>query len=116
MRLTTTCLYMPRNALTSSCLAPTANWRTAGRSLCLRTRSRAEDTDISLTIHVPLTITDSQDFLNRIGLEEDTVLTVLDGLKDVLGDKGLAVLNFLQFMLVYHWLTSTVQAYGAKLS
>ncbi len=44
------------------------------------------------------------------------MLTVLDGLKDVLGDKGLAVLNFLQFMLVYHWLASTVQAYGAKLS
>ncbi len=58
----------------------------------------------------------TQDFLNRIELDEDTVLTVLDGLKDVLGDKGLAVLNFLQFMLVYHWLASTVQAYDAKLS
>ena len=58
----------------------------------------------------------TQDFLNRIELDEDTVLTVLDGLKDVLGDKGLAVLNFLQFMLVYHWLASTVQAYGAKLN
>ena len=71
---------------------------------------------VALTQNAKLADASTQDFLNRIELDEDTVLTVLDGLKDVLGDKGLAVLNFLQFMLVYHWLASTVQAYGAKLS
>ena len=57
-----------------------------------------------------------QDFLGRAGLEEDTVLTVLGGLKEVLGDDGLAVLSFLQFTLIYHWLASTVEAYGSKLA
>lgn len=44
------------------------------------------------------------------------MLVVLGGLKDVLGDSGLAVLNFLQFTLVYHWLSSTVEAHGGKLA
>ena len=58
----------------------------------------------------------AQDFLTKVNLEEDTVLTILGGLKDVLGDDGLAVLNFLQFTLVFHWLSSTVEAYGGKLA
>ena len=57
-----------------------------------------------------------QDFLGRTGLEEDTVLVVLSGLKDVLGNAGLAVLTFLQFMLIYHWLISTVEAHGGKIA
>ena len=36
-------------------------------------------------------------------------------MRQVLGNDGLATLSFRDFLLVYHWLASTVEALGASL-
>ena len=56
-----------------------------------------------------------QDFLSRAGLVERSVLSVLAGLKEVLGNDSLAALTFKDFLLVWAWLVSTVEAMGASL-
>lgn len=62
-----------------------------------------------------LTMTELREFLSRGGLVEKSVITILGGLKEVLGNHGLATLTFKEFLLVYHWLISTVEAMGASL-
>ncbi len=56
-----------------------------------------------------------QEFLSRAGLVEKSVLSVLAGLKEVLGNDSLAALTFKDFLLVWAWLVSTVEAMGASL-
>jgi hypothetical protein len=62
-----------------------------------------------------LTMVELREFLHKAGLNERDVVTVLGGLKEVLGNDGLATLSFREFLLVYHWLASTVEALGAAL-
>mmetsp|Transcript_14126 Transcript_14126/g.42637 ORF Transcript_14126/g.42637 Transcript_14126/m.42637 type:complete len:847 (+) Transcript_14126:158-2698(+) len=62
-----------------------------------------------------LTMAELREFLSRAGLVERSVLTVLGGLKEVLGNDTLATLTFKDFLLVWAWLTSTIEAMGASL-